>query len=326
MKLMNRSDVSGIREIRTSGLDNVLFEDEQLHESDATAGLICCLSLRHNCYAGFEMRTFMFLITRTGFAALLLWLLTMADIHARILNGYGTQLTNSKQCLENLRLMLLGNDSLSSDQRRRVKSKIAGLIDFISLYEITEEAIRQLKMVSPRIFYLSDSLKDKQGRPTDIYIKLVHEERSRIPLAGANFLWQHAYDKDLSVSEFGAQTASIEVWIGSNALLLLSHELGHVIYIVPNLATYVAFYNHAYWQVEDISYVGHKHQDLSGKSADNFMKQFYSDWRTYRRLGGIKLESPSLRLAAIKKQLKNEMVGWENLAIRNKPAAPLDAQ
>jgi hypothetical protein len=272
------------------------------------------------------MRTFTVPMTRIGFATLLLLLLAIEDLHGRILNGYGTHLTNNKQCLENLRLMLLGNDSLSSEQRRQVKSKIADLIDFISLYEITEDAIRQLKIVSPMIFHLSDSLKDKQGRPTDIYIKLVHEGRSRIPLAGASFLWQHAYDKDLSVSEFGTQTASIEVWIGSNALLLLSHELGHVIYIVPNLAIYVAFYNHAYWQVENISYVGHKHQDSSGKSADNFMKQFYSDWRTYRRLGGIKLESPLLRFAAIKKQLKNEMVGWENLAIRNKPVAPLDEQ
>ena len=267
---MIRSDVSGIRNIRTSGLDNILFEGEQSNDSDATAGLICCLLLWHNCYTGFEMRTFMFPMTRIGFAALLLWLFAIEVLHARILNGYGTQLTNNKQCLENLRLMLLGNDSLSAEQRRRVKSKIADLIDFISLYEITEEAIRQLKIVSPTIFHLSDSLKDKQGRPTDIYIKLVHEERSRIPLAGANFLWQHAYDKDLSVSEFGTQTASIEVWVGCNALMLLSHELGHVIYIVPNLATYVAFYNHAYWQVEDISYVGHKHQDSSGKSADNF--------------------------------------------------------
>jgi hypothetical protein len=266
----------------------------------------------------------MFPMTRIGLAALLMWLLSIEDLHARSLNGYETHLTNNKQCLENLRLMLLGNDSLSSEQRRRVKSKIADLIDFISLYQITEEAIRQLKIVSPRIFYLSDSLKDKRGRPTDVYVKLVHEERSRIPLAGANFLWQHAYDKDLSVSEFGTQTASIEVWIDCNVLLLLSHELGHVTYIVPNLATYVAFYNHAYWQVEDISYVGHKHQDSSGKSADNFTKQFYSDWRAYRRLGGIKLESPSLRLAAIKKQLKDEMGGWENLAIRNKPAVPLD--
>ena len=266
----------------------------------------------------------MFPMTRIGFAALLLWLFAIEVLHARILNGYGTQLTNNKQCLENLRLVLLGSDSLSSEQRKRVKSKIADLIDFISLYEITEEAIRQLKIVSPKIFYLSDSLKDKKGRPTDIYIKLVHEERSRIPLAGANLLWQHAYDKDLSVSEFGAQTVSIEVWIGCKALLLLSHELGHVNYIVPNLAVYVVFYNHAYSHLENISFVGHKHQDSSGKSADNFMKQFYDDWREYRKLGGIKLESPLLRLAAIKKQLKNEMLGWENLAVRNKLAAPLE--
>jgi hypothetical protein len=267
----------------------------------------------------------MFPMTRIGFAALLLWLLAIEDLHARILNGYGTQLINNKQCLENLRLMLLGNDSLSAEQRRRVKSKIADLIDFISLYEVTEEAIRQLKMVSPMIFHVSDSLKDKQGRLTDIYIKLVHKERSRIPLEGANFLWQHAYDKDLSVSEFGTQTASIEVWIGCNALLLLSHELGHVTYIVPNLASYVAFYNQAYSQVKDISNVGHRHQDPSGKLADLIMRQFYKDWRTYRKLGRITPQSLPLRLAAIKKQLKNEVVAWENLASRNKSGAPLNA-
>jgi len=264
-------------------------------------------------------------MTRIGFAVLLLWLFAIEVLHARILNGYGAKLNDNKQCLENLRLLLTGNDSLSADQRRRLKSKVADLIDFISLYEITEETIRQLKIVSPRIFGLSDSLRDKQGRPTDIYIKLVHEDRSRIPLAGANFLWQHAYDKDLSVSEFGDQSASIEVWVDCNALMFLSHELGHVIYIIPNLATYVDFYNYAYSRTTNISYVGHKHQDPSGKSADSFVKQLHSDWKEYRRLSGIKLESPLSRLATIKKDLKNEIVRSEELTTRSKPVAPLDA-
>ena len=264
-------------------------------------------------------------MTRMGFAVLLLWLFAIEVLHARILNGYGAQLADNKHCLENLRLLLMGNDSLSSDQRRRLKSKVADLIDFVSLYEITEETIRQLKIVSPGIFGLGDSLRDKQGRATDIYIKLVHKDRSRIPLPGANFLWQNAYDEDLSVSEFGAQSASIEVWIDCNALMFLSHELGHVIYIVPNLARYVDFYNYAYSRMTDISYVGHKHEDPSGKSADNFVKQFYSDWKAYRRMSGIKLESPLSRLATIKKELKNEIVRSEEVATRSKPVAPLDA-
>ena len=88
-------------------------------------------------------------MTRIGFAVLLLWLFAIEVLHARILNGYGAKLNDNKQCLENLRLLLTGNDSLSADQRRRLKSKVADLIDFISLYEITEETIRQLKIVSP---------------------------------------------------------------------------------------------------------------------------------------------------------------------------------
>src|SRR5688572_28052794 len=103
-----------------------------------------------------KMITFIFSMSRMGVAALLLWLFAIEVLHARILNGYGSQLANNKQCLENLRLLLLGNDSLSSEQRRLVKSKVADLIDFISLHEITEETIRQLKIVSPRIFGLGD--------------------------------------------------------------------------------------------------------------------------------------------------------------------------
>jgi hypothetical protein len=274
----------------------------------------------------FKMITIFFSVTRMGFAVLLLWLFAIEVLNARILNGYGPELINTRQCLENLKLLLLKNDSLSSEQRRQLKSKIAHLIDYISLHDITEETIRQLKAVSPGIFGLGDGLRDRQGRPTDIYIKLAHEDRSRMPLAGANFLWQHSQDKDLSVSEYGDQSASIEIWVSCNTLLLLSHELGHVIYIIPNLATYVDFYNFAYARMKDITYIGHKYQDPSGKSAEAFAKQFYSDWKTYRRLTGVKIESPLSRLTAIKKYLKNEIVSRENLAFRNKPAAPLDAR
>jgi len=326
MKVVSRSECPASVISGCPDLDNISFEDEQSHNANATDCLFCLLfGIGTIVTHGFEMKTSIFSLTRMRFAVLLLWLFALDDLHARILNGYGAHVVEHKQQLENLRLTLLGNNNLPSSQRKQLKAKIAALIDFIALHEITEEAIRQLKVVSPKIFQVSDRLRDKLGRPTDVYIKLVRRERSRLPLEGANFLWQHAYDKDLTVSEFGNQTATIEVWLGSNALLLLSHELGHVTYIVPNLATYVDFYKHAYWGVADIHYVGHEHQDRSGKSANNFMKQYYADLREYRRLGGIKLKSPLLQMAAIKKQLKNEMGRWENLAFRSQPVAPLDA-
>lgn len=317
--------MSKARTIRTSALDRHYVRRRTIARSACSRVIeLIAFCIGIIVIHGSEMKTFIFSLARMGFAALLLWLFAIEALHARLLNGYGGQIASNKQSLENLRMMLLGSDSLSPDQRRQLKSKIAALVDFISLYEITEEAIDQLRTVSPKIFLASDAVRDKRGRRTDIYVKLVHKERSRLPLEGANFLWQHANDKDLSVSEFGNRTASIEVWINCNAVLLLSHELGHVIYIVPNLATYVDFYKSAYARVGDITYVGHKYQDPSGKSADNFMMQFRNDLREYRRLGGVKLESPLSRLVAIRKQLRTETVGWGNVATRKKPLAQLD--
>ena len=57
---------------------------------------------------------------------------------------------------------------------------------------------------------------------------------------------QSSDDKDAYQSEYGKFTVSVKVWIVPRALLVLAHELGHVKYQVPNLASYFEFYKKHY--------------------------------------------------------------------------------
>ena len=63
-------------------------------------------------------------------------------------------------------------------------------------------------------------------------------------------------DKDAYVSEYGPFSVSIKVWIVTRALLVLSHEFGHVKYQVPNLASYLEFHRTHYMKLH-IYFIGH---------------------------------------------------------------------
>jgi hypothetical protein len=59
-----------------------------------------------------------------------------------------------------------------------------------------------------------DNLKDKRGRITDIYVKLIPREKATTPLMGASFFLQNKDDRDAHNSRYGPHSVSIEIWIG----------------------------------------------------------------------------------------------------------------
>jgi hypothetical protein len=200
----------------------------------------------------------------------------------------------------------------------------------IVLYELTEELIYQLKVISPRIYSQSDTLRDKQGRPTDIYVKLIPKDSSRVKLAAASYVWQAAFDKDLSFSEYGQRSASIEIWMCDRALFLFGHELGHINYIIPHLASYTNFYKNTYVPQSKLSYVGHNRFDVSGRSADLFHAMLFQDRKEFLMHGGVRPKSPLALIIPIKreiiyrtehpnaiaKHLRSPPLFWQSLARR----------
>jgi len=207
------------------------------------------------------------------------------DAFARIRNGYSRQIQATRSALHTLKLRLTTGIDLSAGERRRLQVDMHCLINYISCYKLTEELIARMKIISPAIFWEIENIRDKKGRPTDVYVRLVPDERARINLKAATFVSQATKDVDASNTGYGPFSVSVDVCISDNALFLLSHEFGHIKYIVPNLAAYKEFYNKLYGRVKytNLSYIGHGHQDQSGRTARQYEKMYRQDQASYRK-------------------------------------------
>lgn len=228
-------------------------------------------------------------------------------LFGKIKNGYEHQLLSARVSLRALRLCLSESTGISFELKQRMKKEIQNLVSYISCYELTEELISQLKMITPDIYMDIDSLKDRKGRPTDVYVKLIPKEKSRLRLEAASFLSQADNDEDASYSDYGPFTASVDIWIGENSLFLLSHELGHIKYIIPNLAVYAKFYGKQYGRSKYINptYYGHSSHDRSGNSATLFEKKYLKDRATYLKNGGKKFQGLVARFHRLKRNYGN---------------------
>jgi len=223
----------------------------------------------------------------------------------KIKNGYEGDLQNAKASLKNLNKLLLEGRDLTVWERAGIKTQIKNLVSYILYYELTEELLFQLQTISPVVFKEMDDVRDKEGRTTDVYVKLVPEEKAMVWLDAASFFKQSPDDEHANLSEYGLYTVSVQIRIAEKALFLLFHELGHIKYVVPNLASYSKFYARHYERLSsDFRHVGHNKYDQSGKTAVAFEKRFLEDQYDFLRNGGEKLESALSILQRIKRNYR----------------------
>lgn len=230
-----------------------------------------------------------------------LMILSSCVLLAEIRNGYEAELHSAIAALQQLSTRLSSDRSLSLLEKQIIRSEIKKVTDIISHYELTWQLINQFRIVSPVIYSEMDTISDKRKRPTDIFVKLIPHEQSRVQLMAASFFRQSPRDSDASYSEYGENSVSVNICIGQNALQLLSHELGHIRYVVPNLATYASFYKRYYKRELDFSYVGHSPFDKSGKTAMSFEQRFRADLAYYLINGGMKFESTASLIERIRR-------------------------
>ena len=254
--------------------------------------------------------TLKLIIMKTSLLLIALFIFSVGCLFGKIRNGYEAQLQRTKVSLQKLTSQLAEDNNLSFLERQKIKTEIKRLINIISCYELTLELIDQLRMVSPDVYNEIDSIKDRRGRLTDVFIKVITEEQTRIQLKGASFFAQASEDEDANLSEHGEYSVSVNIWIVHNALQLLYHELGHVKYVVPNLASYSKFYKKYYHNyVIGVNSIGHHTYDQSGKFACAFERRFFKDKVNYLRTGAIKLESAISIMEKIKRNNRNLETG-----------------
>jgi hypothetical protein len=188
--------------------------------------------------------------------------------NAEIKNAYAVQIIEVEKCIQNLTTLL--GPALSSPQRERLEKALKDASskkeEIIRLYSETQKLIEILKAIDPFLFDRINDLKDKNGAMTDTYIKVAPYLGDRV--YGLTNLGQSASDPHTHISTFGEN--SVLVWIAEmkplKELYILVHELGHVLYQVPDLASYKAYFDRTY-DIEEGKRqgLGHAYGDPSHK-------------------------------------------------------------
>jgi len=267
--------------------EHLTSSDDELNKSNQTSA-----SLTANETVADRIRKYCLYI--------LLFVLTSHAVFGEIKNGYEKKILGSKESLKILRAKL-HDVSITPAQRRRIQSTIAVLVDHVSYYELTEGLLTQFKTIAPALYAEIDTITDRLGRPVNVYIRFVPIDGTDVKAAGTTYMDQSVHDKDTYTSEFGEFTVSVKVWIVSKALLVLAHELGHVKYQVPNLASYFVYHKNHYYNTSTPNSIGHDIEDPSGKSAIESGKSFIKVYSDFLKLSNVRVQNPLVMLARLKK-------------------------
>jgi hypothetical protein len=247
---------------------------------------------------------FLYACIKTCYPLVCILLFACSSVFGRIKNGYEKNIEPTRESLTYLQ-NLLENTELSFFRRRKVEASIQSLVNHVSYYELTENLLSQYKIIAPKLYSEIDTITDRLGRPVDVYVKFVPIDATEVKAWGITQVSQLENDKDAYVSEYGPFSVSIKVWIVSRALLVLSHEFGHVKYQVPNLASYLEFHKMHYKDTRMMTFIGHSPNDPSGQTANQFGRIFKETYANFLKTGNERAQNPAVLLTRIKKSLGN---------------------
>jgi len=231
----------------------------------------------------------------------------------KIKNGYGTEINSALTSLKMLDELLAVQGKLTHSERKAAEKRIREVSEYILYYQLTEQLLLRFQTIAPEIFNAMDSLRDSEGRPTDVYVRFIPEKNARVQAWGITNIARMTDDPHGYRSEYGDYTVSVKVWAVEKSLLVLAHELGHVKYQVGHLASYMEYYNITYPRAStEPNYIGHAHGDQSGDSALAFEKKFRERHARYWKEGGV-LESPIV----LRERINDEIRQSRTMAAKN---------
>jgi hypothetical protein len=236
-------------------------------------------------------------------------ILTCNAVFGEIKNGYEKDILSMKESLKSLSAILLEKTDLPSFKRRKIESSIDALVNHISYYELTENLLTRFRIITPGLYAEIDTISDRIGRPVNVYVRFIPMDATEVKALGTTYVSQTENDKNACRSEYGAFSVSVKIWIVPNALLVLSHELGHVKYLIPNLASYADFYkDHYNGHINKPNNVGHYPGDPSGKSSIEYEKLFRKDYAGFLKTANRKIQNPIALLATIRKNFDSQQL------------------
>lgn len=209
------------------------------------------------------------------------------SLYSEIINGYSAKLAATRLEIHNLDSLIRDSD-LSGKELKKIKNCIKRLRNLQETekeltvwHEKTEALLRQLRDIDPVLYHEIDAITDSEGHPTDVYVKVVMNGELIHGAVATTNLNQCPDNPNAYTSEFGRHTVCVQVCALKNILVSLVHEFGHVRYLVPNLKSYMEYYNKYYNNHSDKftamhQYnVGHNSDDPSHQSVKFVLSRFH---------------------------------------------------
>jgi hypothetical protein len=189
-------------------------------------------------------------------------------------------------------------------------------VNDISYYELTEKLLYQFRTIAPALYNEIDTLTDKKRRRVNVYVKFIPTDATQVKAWGTTYMSQSSSDPDTSCSEYGELTVSVKIWMVNKALLVLSHELGHVKYQVSHLVSYKEYYEKHYYAIMSQSNnIGHDTNDPSGNSAKKSEQIFRKEYTSFLKMKNGKIQSPVVLMKEIRKNLGNDKYTYGSILL-----------
>jgi hypothetical protein len=197
---------------------------------------------------------------------------------SEIINGHSAKLTQARSAITNLEKLL---PDLSGQELRKIRrsiKKLQATEKQLAIYgEKTDALLRKLQILDPVLYWEINTIRDAAGNPTDVYVKVVCNSTLYHGAASTTNVHQHPDNPHVYLSDYGPNTVCVQVCEKRNMLRNLVHEFGHVRYQVPNLCSYMKYYEEQYGKkfTDKHGYcIGHKPQDPSHQSVRFVLKRF----------------------------------------------------
>lgn len=204
------------------------------------------------------------------------------NVFAEIKNGYDHELIAAQIRINNLNA--IAKEHLNKEQRKRLKKCLKSIhktVEKLKIHQaLTQALVEKFRQIDPDLYHEINIIQDSEGNETDVYVKVVDHLGSN--LEGTTNVAHSLNNPNIYTSEYSDYSVSIKIrQINTfRNLQTLAHELGHVRYQVPHLATYVVYYKQTY---QGNKIIGHFTDDPSHQSVKTTLHAFLDSWRKNNR-------------------------------------------
>lgn len=221
--------------------------------------------------------------------ALTVLLCSSLTVSADIINGILYEKIKLEREIENLDKLSKEAESvkLSRKFEYKVKCLRKQYAKVCKYYLEAEQLLSEFKIIDPELFERVSKVTNSEGTLTHVYVRYVtrnSKEFKRLEInynkaTGYTSVGQWENSENVCESFYGTNTICVTIGEGCNEKLVLAHEFGHVLYMVPNLKSYLEFMHNYRYKLDKYN-KGHSPIDPSTKFVhqiqDNFNEKYTS--------------------------------------------------